>query len=843
MAIYVAIHRKTTTGYTELAPKTHADQVEGLGAELSALTLIALADVFGSPDTGDGITWDGEHFVFGSVASTWESLTGTQPPPIAHNHTSSTNTAVAAGDQLVMTDVSNSDTIKQSSITFQAAISGFLNSTGAWSYPTASDVGAAADDHDHGNLTSTGKIGSVSDKVIVTTTDGLLTTEAQNGAFNVNFGTTVGTACQGNDVRLSDSRPASDVYDWAKAISKPEYTYVEVGAAASNHNHSGVYAPATHNHNDTYYTETEIDQMFTDLIGAAPVELDTLAEISAAINDDENLYTTLTSAIALKEDAFTKNGAFNKNFGNAVATVCVGNDPRLSDARTPVSHNNTYHSETYITGITKAMVEAVLTGAITTHTHAYDNYSSWTLRADSGTDETVNSGEVVDIAGGSGISTSKSGLTVTIDLDTPTFTGDTLTLNNNIATGADAFIMVDRGSTGNDVGIKWSESATKWQITNDGSSWYNLQSSAEVAAAITARITDTATNGSTDAISSNWAYDNVKTPVPTGAVFTDTNTWRGIDDTPVNGQTAESISSNWAYDHKNSSTAHYNGMPAGATELSSSINLDTLQTAGFWYQTANADTTGNNYPSGEAGSLLVQRSAGTVTQMYITYSTSNPRMYIRTNYSSTWSAWKEVSANTITPVDETPTYEGYGVAISSDWAYGHSTSSTGHPRDERNSISTHTHGNIVNDGRMLTTTTIAANDRLIVRDNDNDQMVAALAFGSGTTTFLANNGTWQTPVGTVYSHPTHPGDDFSVDTGALTGAWVVSDIDINVTTDTSGHVTDANGSVSTRQITLGDLGYTGATNANYYTLPAASATVRGGAKMSYSSGVLTIDVT
>jgi hypothetical protein len=37
---------------------------------------------------------------------------------------------------------------------------------------------------------------------------------------------------------------------------------------------------------------------------------------------------------------------------------------------------------------------------------------------------------------------------------------------------------------------------------------------------------------------------------------TDTNTWRGIDDSPVNGQTAESISSNWAFDHEASSTAH-----------------------------------------------------------------------------------------------------------------------------------------------------------------------------------------------------------------------------------------------------------------------------------------------
>ncbi len=72
-------------------------------------------------------------------------------------------------------------------------------------------------------------------------------------------------------------------------------------------------------------------------------------------------------------------------------------------------------------------------------------------------------------------------------------------------------------------------------------------------------ITSTATNGATGtSISADWAFDNVKTAVPAGALFTDTdtNTQRGIDNTPVNGQTAESISSNWAFDHAASSTAH-----------------------------------------------------------------------------------------------------------------------------------------------------------------------------------------------------------------------------------------------------------------------------------------------
>ena len=43
------------------------------------------------------------------------------------------------------------------------------------------------------------------------------------------LGTTADTACAGNDSRLSDARPASDVYAWAKASTKPSYSKSEVG--------------------------------------------------------------------------------------------------------------------------------------------------------------------------------------------------------------------------------------------------------------------------------------------------------------------------------------------------------------------------------------------------------------------------------------------------------------------------------------------------------------------------------------------------------------------------------------------------------------------------------------
>lgn len=50
----------------------------------------------------------------------------------------------------------------------------------------------------------------------------------KNSAFNKNFGTDAGTVCQGNDSRLSNARPASDVSAWAKQPTKPSYSWGEI---------------------------------------------------------------------------------------------------------------------------------------------------------------------------------------------------------------------------------------------------------------------------------------------------------------------------------------------------------------------------------------------------------------------------------------------------------------------------------------------------------------------------------------------------------------------------------------------------------------------------------------
>lgn len=122
-----------------------------------------------------------------------------------------------------------------------------------------------------------------------------------------------------------------------------------------------------------YYTETESDAMFapivhthvatdvTDFDAAVLAELNTssigvLSDVdvttSAPALGHALLYTGNSaweprllveadiSDMGTYEVAFSKKTAFNVDFGSAAGTVCVGNDGRLSDDRTPLAHTH-----------------------------------------------------------------------------------------------------------------------------------------------------------------------------------------------------------------------------------------------------------------------------------------------------------------------------------------------------------------------------------------------------------------------------------------------------------------------------------------------------------------------
>src|SRR6056297_1219075 len=61
--------------------------------------------------------------------------------------------------------------------------------------------------------------------------------------------------------------------------------------------------------------------------------------LATRIGDECSL---LWSAVNGKENSFSKNSAFNKNFGTGADTVCQGDDFRLSDNRTPSDSSVSY---------------------------------------------------------------------------------------------------------------------------------------------------------------------------------------------------------------------------------------------------------------------------------------------------------------------------------------------------------------------------------------------------------------------------------------------------------------------------------------------------------------------
>jgi hypothetical protein len=118
-------------------------------------------------------------------------------------------------------------------------------------------------------------------------------------------------------------------------------------------------------------------------------------------------------------------------------------------------------------------------------------------------------------------------------------------------------------------------------------------------------------------------------------------------------------------------------------------------------------------------------------------------------------------------------------------------------------------------GNILATTNITASGDI----NASGTITANSFVGDGSSLTGVNN----------YVLPTNlDGDDIDIDTGALTGATVISDLDINITTNTSGLVTDANASVATRTLTAANLNLGNVTNeskATMFTSPTFTGTV------------------
>lgn len=185
----------------------------------------------------------------------------------------------------------------------------------------------------------------------------------------------------GNDSRLTDARPASDVSEWAKADSKPSYAYSEIQdtptlgtAAAKDIPESGnasttqvvmgndtrlsdARTPTSHTHTKSEITDfptlgTAAAKNVPSSGNASTTEVvmgnDTRLTDSRPASDVSSwakASTKPTYAYSEIQDAPTLGTAAAKDVatsGDASTTqVVMGNDTRLTDARTPKSHTHT----------------------------------------------------------------------------------------------------------------------------------------------------------------------------------------------------------------------------------------------------------------------------------------------------------------------------------------------------------------------------------------------------------------------------------------------------------------------------------------------------------------------
>ena len=145
-----------------------------------------------------------------------------------------------------------------------------------------------------------------------------------------------------------------------------------------------------------------------------------------------------------------------------------------------------------------------------------------------------------------------------------------------------------------------------------------------------------------------------------------------------------------------------------------------------------------------------------------------------------------------------------------------------HPIDTSRASSTHTHGNITNSGDITATApTIASGDKLIINDESASKITNGPSFGTDTTKYLRNDGTWATPDAGA-STGVYWG---SCDTAASTNAKTASITGFELETGVMVALYMSNGHTGSGTVSL-NISSTGAKNILWYeetTLPAIAA--------------------
>jgi len=248
-------------------------------------------------------------------------------PSVGQQSTQNNRVYQWTGSAWEIVAVSDNHTHLSSSITnFDSAVNSLIDNSVDGSILAGTGITLTTDTNNNtltiaassfGNISNVGAIGSTANLPLITTSSGVVTVGA--------FGTAANTFCVGNDSRLSDSRtPLSHTHGSitnAGAIgSTANLPLITTTAGAITTGSFGSTANTFCQGNDSRLSDsrTPLSHTHGSITNAG------------AIGSTANLPLITTTAGAITTGSF----------GSSVNTFCQGNDSRLSDSRTPLSHTH-----------------------------------------------------------------------------------------------------------------------------------------------------------------------------------------------------------------------------------------------------------------------------------------------------------------------------------------------------------------------------------------------------------------------------------------------------------------------------------------------------------------------
>ncbi len=217
-----------------------------------------------------------------------------------------------------------------------------------------------------------------------------LTGAGASGTWNISINGNASTASKlNNALTLQANGTSLGTYD-GSAAKTFNLTYDNVGAAAAEHTHSQYLTEHQSIYSLTFNAGTFIHDIYTPNSEAKTINIPTT---TSHIREGNNLYFTNQRAIdalsatllgyqpLISDLEIIRNSAAEGHtaygWGNhANAGYLTGIDSTMVVNALGYTPYNSTNPNGYISGITKAMVENVLTGNITSHSHTFDSITS-----------------------------------------------------------------------------------------------------------------------------------------------------------------------------------------------------------------------------------------------------------------------------------------------------------------------------------------------------------------------------------------------------------------------------------------------------------------------------------